>query len=105
MSGTCLPENMKKHTGKHMWRITCVGIRRTGIIKSIHGPSDRMENIRSNRNRFNLKGSNMFNTLPRDPHDFLQWNWAQLSPYADELIRTKPYQMPLYPSGSWIGQT
>ncbi len=27
----------------------------------------------------------MFKTLPKDPHIFLQWNWAQLKPFADEL--------------------
>jgi oligoendopeptidase F len=27
----------------------------------------------------------MFKTLPKDPQVFLQWNWAQLKPFADEL--------------------
>ncbi len=27
----------------------------------------------------------MFKTLPKDPLIFLQWNWAQLKPFANEL--------------------
>ena len=27
----------------------------------------------------------MFKTLPKDPQVFLQWNWTQLKPFADEL--------------------
>ena len=29
----------------------------------------------------------MFATLPKDPQVFIHWNWAQLKPFADDLLR------------------
>ena len=29
----------------------------------------------------------MFNTFPKDPRLFMQWNWAQIRPYADDLVK------------------
>ena len=29
----------------------------------------------------------MFKTLPKDPQVFIQWDWAQIKPYADELVK------------------
>src|SRR5512143_2378859 len=28
----------------------------------------------------------MSNTLPKDPHVFMQWNWNQIKPYTDDLL-------------------
>src|SRR4030042_5181555 len=33
------------------------------------------------------KGIVMFKTLPKDPQVFIQWDWAQIKPYADELVK------------------
>ncbi len=29
----------------------------------------------------------MFTTLPKDPQVFIHWNWAQIKPYVDELVK------------------
>jgi oligoendopeptidase F len=34
-----------------------------------------------------MKGYIMFTTLPKDPQVFLQWDWAQLKPYAVDLVK------------------
>jgi oligoendopeptidase F len=36
---------------------------------------------------YHKKGKIMFTTFPKDPQVFLHWNWTQIKPYADDLIK------------------
>ncbi len=31
----------------------------------------------------------MFNAFPKDPHVFMQWDWAQIRPYVDDLVKRR----------------
>jgi oligoendopeptidase F len=41
----------------------------------------------------------MFNTLPKDPQEFMQWDWTKIKPFTDDLVQRPVTQASL---DSWV---